>query len=181
MLESKEKGQKVGRASPLTWVALALFGVGGLIEGAVTGTAYAQRFPYAALGAWCLVLVGSGLMLLGYHRQLTRTGLPPNPAFFLWATLAIVAYTVGWANLRGVIRDLDESFRDWLVAVGLPVGLLGLVWAVVSLMRWRRGLNPEQRALHWQTIRPWVIALVAVALVAWVGGVLFHLLVSERP
>ncbi len=181
MLETEEKGQAVGRQSPLTWIGLALFGIGGLAEGAVTGTAYAQRLPYAALGAWLLILVGAGLMLLGYQRQLARAGLPPNPTFFLWASVTIVAYTVGWGNLRGAIRDLNESLRDVLIAGGVVVGFLGLVLAVASLIRWWRGLNPEQRALHRQLTRPWVMALVVVAIVAWVGGVIFHLFVTGQP
>jgi hypothetical protein len=45
-------------------------------EGAITGTAYTQRFPSAALVATFLILAGEGLMLLGYKRQLTRAGLP---------------------------------------------------------------------------------------------------------
>jgi hypothetical protein len=181
MLGTSERKQGVGRPSSLTWVGLGLFGVGAMGEGAITGTAYAQRFPNAALVATVLLLAGEGLMLLGYKRQLTRAGLPPNPAFVLWATLSIVALAVGWGNLRGVIPNLDESLRDGFVLVGLPVGLVALVLAVFSLGRWWRRLNQEQRTLHRRMTRPWLIALVAVAIVAWVGAVIFHFILTGQP
>jgi uncharacterized membrane protein YidH (DUF202 family) len=181
MFGRSEKDHGVGRSSSLTWVGLSLLGVGGVVEGAVTGTVYEQRFPNAALGAFLLVLAGEGLILFGYKRQLTRAGLPPNPAFFLWATLSIVSFTVGWANLRGVIHGLDESLRDVFVSVGVSVGLLGLVLAALSLRRWWRRLNQEQQALHRHMTRPWLIALAAVAIVAWVGAVIIHLLVTGQP
>lgn len=160
---------------------LALLGVGFTVEGAVTGTVYQQRFPNAALIAWLLMGAGSGLMLLGYKCQLARAGVPPNPGFFLSATLGIVAWGVGWGNLRGAIHGLDESVRDVFVFVGVPVALLGWALAFLFWIRWRLRLNPEQRTLHKQMTRPWVIALVAVAIVALAGSVIFHLLVTGQP
>src|SRR4051794_7304866 len=79
--------QGPGRSPSLLGVGLALVGVGRLVEGAVTGTASEQRFPNAALVAFLVMLAGGGLLLLGYRRQPTGAGLPPKPAFFLWATL----------------------------------------------------------------------------------------------
>jgi hypothetical protein len=177
----KENTGEPAWSSSLTWIGLALFGVGGMGEGAITGTAYAQRFPNAALVATILMLAGGGLMLLGYKRQLTRAGLPSNPAFFYWALLFIVAFGVGWGNLRGVIHNLDESLRDVFVWVGVAVGLLGQVLAMLSLSRWWRRLNQEQRALHMRMTWPWLIVLVAVGIMTGVGVVIFHLLVTGQP
>jgi hypothetical protein len=173
MLRRSETNQGAGRLPSPTWVGLGLLLVGIVVEGSVTGTAYENRFPSAALAGWFMVLAGVGLMLLGYQRQLTRAGLPSNPAFFLGATLGTVALVVGWAALRGAVHNLDDSLRNGLVNAGVPVGALGIALAAVAHFRWLWRLNQEQQAVHWQMtwafLRLFLPALCAAAAVSVVG------------
>jgi hypothetical protein len=113
-------------------------------------------------------------MLLGYQRQVSRAGLPSNPAFFLWATLGTVALVVGWAALRGAFHHLDDALRKRLVDAGVSLGALGLVLAAVAHFRWLVRLNREQQAAHWQMswsflrlFLPAVCAAAAVSTAGW--------------
>jgi hypothetical protein len=157
-----------------TCVGLAVFLVGMAVEGSITGTVYANRFPSAALTCWFLMLAGVGLTLLGYQRQITRAGLPANRAFFLAATLGSVALAVGWAALRGSIHNLDDSLRSVVVNAGVSLGVLGIALAAVAHFRWLVRLNQEQQAIHWQMtwaflrlFLPAVCVAAAISTVGW--------------
>lgn len=175
--------QDLNEPSPtrIPWLILAgvvIYGVAGLVEGVITGTEHARRFPNAVLVAFAGMLVGQVLLLIGYARQLSRAGLPSKPLFFVWTLLAAVAFTVGWSNLRGAIPHLDESLRDKLVLAGIASGVLGAGLAVVACHRWYRGLSLEQQELHRQLTRPWLITLATVVLVVWPGSILVRWLIT---
>lgn len=176
----KDKDPAPLEVPSLLWLGTGLIAAGGLVEGAVTGTEHAHRYPYTALAAFTVLFAGAALLLLGYHCQLGKAGLPANPAFFRWAALSLVAFTVGWSSLRGAIPHLDESWRDVLVLAGVAGGLLGMVLATVSFCRWWSRLQPEQQTRHRLMTRPWVNRLVVVALVAWAGAAVVNLLVTGR-
>lgn len=152
---------------PLGWAGLVLLAAGQAVEGVVTGTIYEQRFPNAALICWLVMLIGTGLLLLGYSRQIRRAGLPRNRAFVLWAAAAMTAYVVGWSNLRGAIHGFDKPLRDELMNGGLAMALICVVAAVVAGIRWLIRLPQEQQAFHFKLMRTWAVIGLITLIAAW--------------